>query len=217
MSIKQYRTKLFRNSGRGVKNDVTIRTELSKNDRSGWVLAGGASRRMGTDKALIEVNGQPLILLAAARVAGVCGKVSIVGDPARYGKLGLPVVPDNFSGEGPLAGIEAALGATGTDWNLIVACDMPALEPEILERLFSAGADIAVPEYPDGVVEPLCAVYHRRCHAEVVIAMQQGIRKITDALDHLRISHAITYISVTSAEPFANLNTPEELRRYRDG
>src|SRR5579871_2614494 len=87
MSLKQYRTKLFRKTAGGLKNDVTIRTELSRNDRSGWVLAGGASRRMGTDKALIEVNGQPLILLAAARAAEVCGKVSIVGDPARYARF----------------------------------------------------------------------------------------------------------------------------------
>jgi molybdopterin-guanine dinucleotide biosynthesis protein A len=197
--------------------NVTIRTGLSKRDRSGWVLAGGASSRMGTDKALIEVDGQPLVVLTASRVAEVCGNVSIVGDPAQYAKFGLPVVPDRFPGEGPLAGIEAALGATETDWNLIVACDMPALEPAILERLFSAGAECALPEYPDGRVEPLCAVYHRRCHAGIVDAMKQGIRKVTDALAHLGVNHAITYISVTSAESFANLNTPEELRRYRDG
>ncbi|HWE53703.1 MAG TPA: molybdenum cofactor guanylyltransferase [Bryobacteraceae bacterium] len=190
---------------------------MPKNDRSGWVLAGGASTRMGLDKALLEVNGQPMILLAAARAAEVCGTVSIVGDPALYGNLGFPVIPDQFPGAGPLAGIEAALGATRTDWNLIVACDMPALEPAVLERLFSAGAECVLPEYPDGKVEPLCAVYHRRCHAGIVIALEQGIRKVTDALAHLSLNHAITYISVTSAESFANLNTPEELRRYRDG
>ena len=172
---------------------------------------------MGTDKALIEVAGQPLVLLAASRIAEVCGKVSIVGDPAKYGKFGLPAIADRFPGQGPLAGIEAALRTTDTDWNLIVACDMPALEPAILERLFSAGADCALPEYPDHTVEPLCAVYHRRCHAEILTAIEQGIRKVTDALAHLELNHAITYISVSSAESFANLNTPEELRRYRNG
>jgi len=172
---------------------------------------------MGTDKALIEVDGQPLVMLAASRLAGLCGTVSIVGDPAKYARFGLPVIPDRFPGEGPLAGIEAALGATKTDWNLIVACDMPALQPGILERLFSTGADCALPEYADHNVEPLCAVYHRRCHTEILTALEQGIRKITDALAHLELNHAITYISVSSAESFANLNTPEELRRYRNG
>ncbi len=201
----------------GSNNDATIRFSLSNKDRSGWVLAGGASSRMGVDKALIEVGGQPLVMVAASRIARVCGKVSIVGDPARYGNLGLAVVPDRFPGAGPLAGIEAALNATNTDWNLIVACDMPALNPEILESLFAAEADCTLPRYADGKVEPLCAVYHRRCHEALLTAIEQGIRKITDALALLEPNHAITYISVSSAASFENLNTPEELRRYRDG
>lgn len=181
------------------------------------MLAGGASSRMGTDKALIEVDGQPLVMLAASRIARVCGTVSIVGDPVRHGNFGLTVIPDRIPGAGPLAGIEAALGATKTDWNLVVACDMPALDPEILESLFAAGADCTLPRYSDGKVEPLCAVYHRRCREGLVKAMEQGIRKVTDALALLEPGCAITYISVSSAASFANLNTPEELRRYRDG
>src|SRR5947209_11223204 len=118
---------------------------------------------MGRDKALLEIAGIPLALRVASEIAKVCGSVSLVGDPLKYAALGLPVVPDAFPDEGPLAGIEAALRCTPADWNLIVACDMPALNVGVLENLFAAlgtdsEADCAVPQYPDGRTEHLCAV-----------------------------------------------------------
>ena len=170
---------------------------------------------MGTDKALLELEGLPLILRATTAAAAVCGFVSLVGDPAKYASLGLTVVPDHFPGAGPGAGIEAALRATTADWNLILACDMPALSAAILETLFprDAMADCVLPQYPDGKVEPLCAVYHRRCHPHIRAALEQGTRKVTSVLDGL----AIRYVPVTSEDPFTNLNTPEDLRRYQLG
>lgn len=182
-------------------------------DRAGWVLAGGKSSRMGSDKALLNLSGTPLIARLAALAAAVCGPVSIVGDPAKYGSLGFPVVADRFTGMGPVAGIEAALGSTTADWNLILACDMPSLNAETLESLFTGEGDCSIPQYPDGKVEPLCAVYHRCCHPHIRAALEKGTRKVTSALDGL----AIRYVPVTSEDPFLNLNTPEDLERYRRG
>ena len=181
--------------------------------RAGWILTGGRSTRMGTDKALVDVNGRPLVLAIADKIAAVCGIVTLVGEPAKYIQLGLPVIPDHFSGAGPLSGIEAALAATAADLNLIVACDMPALNQAILERLFDPAFDCSLPRYPDGKVEPLCAVYHQRCHPAIRAALEQGTRKVTDAL----ASFAIRYVSVVHREPFTNLNTPEDLEKYRHG
>src|SRR5579859_2029055 len=107
-------------------------------NRAAWVLAGGQSSRMGSDKALLNLEGVPLILRATSAAATVCNSVSLVGDPAKYSNLGFPVVADEFEGCGPLAGIEAALRATSADWNLILACDMPRLETDILESLFAS-------------------------------------------------------------------------------
>jgi molybdopterin-guanine dinucleotide biosynthesis protein A len=183
-------------------------------DRAGWVLVGGKSRRMGTDKALINhPAGVPLALHVAEQVARVCATVSLVGDPARYGGLGLSVVPDDFADIGPLAGIEAALRATTAAWNLIVACDMPALEWAIFESLFEAGGDCALPQYADGRVEPLCAVYHRRCGPTIRAAIGNGVRRVTDGVRSLDRR----YVRVLNGASFANLNTPEELQRYRNG
>ena len=168
---------------------------------------------MGTDKALIEIGDQPLARRVADEIGRVCGQVSLVGDPGRYGNLGLPVVPDRFPGQGPLAGIEAALGATTVEWNLVVACDMPSLDVSVLETLFEAGGDCAVPSYSDGRVEPLCAVFHARCHAAILEALESGVRKVTEALGRLKLKR----VPVDTADSFANLNTPEDLERFRHG
>jgi len=217
MSIKQVRTKMFSNPSIVVNIDGTIRSSLGGFEgRAAWILAGGQSSRMGADKALIEIDGLSLVQRVAAETGKICGFTAVVGDPKKYAGLGLPVFPDRFAGKGPLAGMESALSATKAEWNLIVACDMPALDPALLESLFEAAeaqpeADCAMPAYGDGRFEPLCAVYHRRCHAAIEAALNCGIRKVTDALAPL----ALRYLRVTRPDSFANLNTPEELRRFQ--
>ena len=95
---------------------------------------------------------------------------------------------------------------------------MPALGSASIEQLFDLNADCALPQYEDGRVEPLCAVYHRRCHAPVRAALESGIRKITDALRSLEAAgFAVRYLPVANAEPFANLNTPDEVQKYLNG
>jgi len=213
---------MFLKIRRGRNLDVTIRGLLSDLiQRAAWVLAGGRSSRMGTDKALLEIEGQPLVLRVADRLAEVCGSVAIIGEgtlsnPGQYANLGLRVVPDSFPGLGPLAGIEAALAATSAEANLIAACDMPSLDASALEALFAAGGDCAVPRHADGRIEPLCAVYHRRIHARVRELLESGIRGVTEALRLLETGgFALRYVQVTARDTFANLNTPEDLARYR--
>src|SRR4051794_13836057 len=122
------------NPDRIVPSDGTIRlTPFMPPNRSGWVLAGGRSSRMGRDKALLDLGSGPLAAQVAGLIAQTCGSATLVGDPARYADLGFPIIPDNAPGLGPLSGIEAALAATASDWNLIVACDMPLLSPAIFE------------------------------------------------------------------------------------
>jgi len=203
---------MFPDSPQQRKLNGTIRD----GNRSGWVLAGGQSSRMGRDKAVLEIDGIPLALRAAEELSRVCGAVALVGDPARYGHLGLSVIPDSYPGQGPLAGIEAALGATRTDANLVVACDMPALNGGILTELLSAEADCALPRYPDGKLEPLCAAYSRRCHSAIREALEAGVRRVTDALRLLEArGFALSYVAVDTRESFENLNTPDELRAFR--
>jgi molybdopterin-guanine dinucleotide biosynthesis protein A len=95
---------------------------------------------------------------------------------------------------------------------------MPAIGANLLEDLFAAGGDCALPRHDDGRLEPLCAVYHRRCHRLVSIAIKSGVRKVTEALALLADqSLAIRYVRVPDPAAFANLNTPEDWRRYHHG
>ena len=189
-----------------------------KSDRAAWILVGGRSSRMGVDKAHAIFAGRALALLVAERAASVCNSISAVGDPALYSDLGLPVIPDTRPGHGPLAAIEAALTATDAEANLILACDMPALAPGILEELFEAGGDIAVPRHGTGEIEPLCAVYSRRALPAIREVLDSGIRGVTEALRHLALTSCeVRYVRVSDPAAFANLNTPEDWRRYHHG
>ena len=172
---------------------------------------------MGTDKALLSFRGGPLLVSVARVVRDVVGTVTIVGDPARYGRLGFPVIADLFPGEGPLGGILTVLKHTTTDWNLITACDMPELSPAFLTRLSNAtaqtGALAVLPRGLSGRVEPLCAAYHRAALEALLPAFENGVRKITIALEGLPAE----FLTVTDIKPLQNLNTPEEWAKYAAG
>src|SRR5690349_10891900 len=97
---------------------------------AGFVLAGGASSRMGTNKAFLLFQGRTLLDIAISAVRDAAGNVSLIGPPDLYHHLGLPVTPDLRPNSGPLAGIETALthaAASGSAWTLVTACDMPRL------------------------------------------------------------------------------------------
>jgi molybdopterin-guanine dinucleotide biosynthesis protein A len=183
--------------------------------RTGFVLAGGLSSRMGRDKALLEWQGARLIGRVAEAVAMAAGGVALIGDPARYGELGYPVFPDIFIGCGPLAGIHAALSVTQADWNLVVACDMPEVEAgflrELLERAEASGQDCLLPAGESGRPEPLCAVYHRHALPAIEKALERGVHKVLDGLAGLRMAAHRT----EGPGPFRNINTPEEWIEYR--
>jgi molybdopterin-guanine dinucleotide biosynthesis protein A len=178
--------------------------------RAGFVLAGGASSRMGRDKALLPARGATLLEQVAREVLAATGSVTVIAPSGRYSGLGLHVIPDLTPGQGPLGGIHTALSVTDATWNLIVACDMPDITAPFLEELLAqaeaSGADCLIPRDAAGRQEPLCAVYHRRCLAAIAAAIGAGIRKVTDGLDGL---HAAEWRPATF-ESFTNLNTPQD-------
>jgi len=185
--------------------------------RAGYVLVGGASSRMGQDKARLPLEGKTLLEHVAAVVAEAAGLVTLVGAPERYASLGLRVVPDSRPGCGPLAGIHAALTDSRADWNLIAACDMPLIAAPFLRSLLDAAesceADCLIPRGPSGHPEPLCAVYHSRCRTAIGEALDRGVRKVTDGLAGLRIAAW----NVPESRWFRNVNTPEEWDRHLHG
>ena len=112
---------------------------------TGAVLTGGASTRMGRDKALVEVDGRPLALIVATalRAAGATRVVAVGGDERHLRRLGLEVVRDDDPGAGPLGGVLTAMRATQTSHLVVLACDLPGARPEAVARV--RGALVAAP------------------------------------------------------------------------
>lgn len=159
-------------------------------ETGGFVLTGGHSRRMGSDKALLKLGGQPLVLRTVERLRPVVAEVVLVGAPERYGHLGLPVLADREANRGPLAGLVTALAATEHDWNLVLACDLPYLETRFLEFLLeqaeAENADAVVP-HTQGRWQPLCAAYHRRCLPAFERILNEGSSKVALAFEQMRV------------------------------
>jgi molybdopterin-guanine dinucleotide biosynthesis protein A len=172
---------------------------------------------MGRDKALLPYNGAPLAQSVAQAVALACGTATLVGPPERYSGLGFRVIPDLFPGEGPLGGILTALLDSHSEWNLMLACDMPEIGPELLARLLDAarqaGADVLLPVADGGRPQPLCAVYRRACILPFEAAFSDGIRKVTAALAAVRTVR----LPMEEVSQFQNVNTPEDWAAYVPG
>ena len=172
---------------------------------------------MGRDKAMLPFAGKPLARAVAETVRQAAGEAVLVGDPARYEGLGLRVIPDLYPGEGPLGGILTALADSNADWNLVTACDMPALDAGFLAGLFdeaeASGAPILLPADASGRPEPLCAIYHSDCRQALERAFGQGVRKVTAAFEGIPTARLV----VDQVSHFQNVNTPEDWAAYARG
>src|ERR1700751_4743895 len=155
----------------------------------GFILAGGDISRMGRDKTLLDLSGEAVIVRTARLVESAADRCAIVGDTVRLEGLELLVIEDEFPGAGPLGGIATALRASGAEWNLIVACDLPYLTREwlefLIERALRSDAEAVLPMNERGA-EPLCAMYRKRAEGAIRAALERGTRKVTDGLAEIR-------------------------------
>jgi molybdopterin-guanine dinucleotide biosynthesis protein A len=195
--------------------------------RSAVILAGGAGRRLGEDKSLIEFGGRSLIQWSVEKLARVVDEIVLVArDPEQAGSLGdlLPdilVSCDGISGYGPVAGLAAGMECGQGENALAVGCDLPFLNTDVVLKLFELveGYEAAVPVRANGMIEPLHAVYKREklltaCKASI----EQGERRIRSPLAMLNVN----YVSINLLKPldpelltFFNLNTREDLETAR--
>lgn len=159
-----------------------------------YVLAGGASSRFGSDKALAKIGEQTVLERACRLIEGTAGVVRVVAPAGRYPSLQGTFVNDRWPGQGPLGGIVTGLLATeesgGSPWNLVVSCDMPFLTREwlgyMIGRALASEAEVVVPESAHGL-EPLCACWRTSGAGKLQQALSEGVRKVTEAMKRLRI------------------------------
>ena len=188
-------------------------------DRAAFVLAGGQSTRMGADKAFVQLEGCTLLAHALALAKSVTSDVRIVGSPEKFAAFG-EVVEDEFPQHGPLAGIHAALRASSSELNLMLAVDMPFVEVPFLEYLFQEAARhesvmVTIPRAA-GAWQTLCAVYRKPFADLAEQALRQGKNKIDPLFRDIEMriveEHELTRQNF-SPDMFRNLNTLEELKQ----
>jgi molybdenum cofactor guanylyltransferase len=188
-------------------------------DLCALILAGGQSRRMGRNKALIQVESSPLIARVAEQALRLTNQVFVSSNDAGvYDFLGLPTLPDLYPGQGPLAGLHAAFKNTDRPLVLLLACDLPALHDVMLRRLleFSQGHDAVIPRTTDGRLHPLCGIYRRTCLNTIEHNVRRGINKMTDLFrdGSLRVKFVDGRDGRFDDSNLRNLNTPEDLEAY---
>ncbi len=186
----------------------------------GAVLAGGESRRMGQPKAHILWEGRPLVVHVARLLETVVAEVIVVAKrPVELDGMGLKVVADRMSVQTPLAGIVTALRAAAGRAAVIVACDMPRLQPLFIRRLLEAaeGCDAVVP-VRGGRLEPLHAVWCPSSLHPVTAALRRGMlapHEVLAGLEVMRVPEATWRAWDPEGVSMLNVNTPGELQRAR--
>ncbi len=195
-------------------------------DVTAFVLTGGRSERMGKDKALLRIgSGATLLEHALAVASAVAGEIGLVGPRERYAGYAWAgeIIEDIFPQQGPLAGIHAALSVSETEWNIILAVDLPRVTPELLRWMLGearkSGTQVTVASAAGGL-HPLCAVYRRDFRERAEAGLREGRNKVAANFDPAS-TRTLTEDEVRAAgfapELFMNVNTPEEFQQFSTG
>jgi len=198
---------------------------------TGVVLAGGESRRMGQNKALLDVGREKVIstIVGAMSKAGLDVIIAANEQTASaYRMLGRDIVCDRFPGQGPLSGIHAGLHAAKTPWIVVAACDMPFVAPELFRFLkksvekaeagiASGNACQAVIPVEEGRVQPLLAAYHASALPALEDSLVGGRLRMTDWLERLQVRYIPEDVlaketGLVAGHVFFNMNRPEDYR-----
>ena len=196
---------------------------------AGFILAGGESRRMGTEKARLVLDGQSFVERIARELSSVTSSIKVVGDKVSPAEIklhvNLPIViqaaPDIYPQWGALGGVHAALSACSDSWALVVACDFPFVTGELFARLASLCGEFeaVAPIQPDGIPQPLCSLYRvEPCLRVAERLIKSGERKPITLLQSVRtrwvLFNELSHLKGADCF-FDNINTPEDYVRVK--
>lgn len=190
---------------------------------TGIILAGGKSTRLGEDKAFIKLDSATLLEAVLATVQKVVAEIIIVANKlkkfADFLSPEIQIIQDKIPYQGPLGGILAGLEASNDLYNLIVPCDAPFLKEELLKELLSQadGYDAVVPKI-NKKLEPLIAVYSKRCVEPIRASLEKKNFRIVSFFDRVNIKYVTTDI-INKCDrdklSFFNINTKKDLEKAR--
>lgn len=180
---------------------------------NGYVLAGGKSTRMGTDKGLVDWNGKPLIQHVTDALMHSVSKVFVVtGNPA-YSQFGYPLIADLIPEAGPAGGIYSALQHSETDYNFIVACDMPCIKSGTIDKMLALAdaSEITVAAFENP--EPLFGIYRKSCAERIKLLMEKKVLSLQQIIRHFetRVLSAKDHDWLIRDE-FVNMNRLSDLQ-----
>lgn len=182
------------------------------------ILTGGKSRRMGRDKALLPVGSETMSRMLAKRYACLGPVAFSVDRPGRFDCGGYLELTDAFPGRGPLNGLYSAFTQTNENAAFFTATDMPNGDPELARALYYGlgGYDASIIRRADGRLEPMFAVFHRRCLPQVKAALESECRSFRSVLERMNVR----YFGEDELKEWdlnvilVNLNTPEAYERF---
>jgi molybdopterin-guanine dinucleotide biosynthesis protein A len=183
------------------------------------VLAGGTSRRMGKDKALLPINGRPMIQSLIQSLIPISKDIIVsVNDGERHAELkqalpaGVRVVYDERPGQGPLMGIYTGLNASETDVNFVIACDIPEIDPGFITemRSFTGDHDVVASVDNEGRTNALLAMYRRSVIPLVKTQLDEGRTKIVLFYPQCRVK----YVPLRDGAWYRNINTMDDYQTY---
>ncbi len=174
------------------------------------LLAGGDSTRMGQDKTMLPIDGQPMIKHIYEQLQPHFSQMLVSSSNASlHDFLGATVVADDVAGRGPLAGISSALKASASNVNFVMACDMPEIDARLIRTMLRqvGDYDAVVPKVGPELYEPLFAVYKKSALPAIEQVLQSGSNRVIDCFDCCRVK----YIDLPGRQ-FRNINTKAEYR-----
>jgi molybdopterin-guanine dinucleotide biosynthesis protein A len=184
------------------------------------ILAGGSSRRMGQDKAFIQVEGVRLLDYVYGKCQELFKEIIIVtNQPEQFVDYQTPVVADEIPGIGSIGGLYTGLKRASNDYSFCVACDMPFLNPKLIALLIEKRhmSDVVIPKTRAGF-EPLHAVYSKRCIEHLKEFIDKGDLKISNLLTEVTVRYC-SEKEIKKLDPsllsFMNVNTKKELYKIQ--
>jgi len=186
---------------------------MDRSEITGIILAGGKSSRMGREKGLVEFQGKPLIQYGIDLLARYTDRILISSANPDYLPFGLELVPDTIAGQGPAAGLASTLHHSATPWNLVIACDLPYLEPVLIDTLLTnaEGFEAVIPIHA-GAKEPLAALYHRNLADHFAESVETGNLAIHKILLTRKVHYLdVQFLLEENPKLFINLNSLKEL------
>ena len=185
----------------------------AKNNISAFILCGGKSSRMGTEKGLVNYNNKPFIQLVIDAIEPITTNIFLVTDNQEYTDFNYPLVADIYKNKGPVGGIFSALDRSETENNLILSCDIPKISTNVIKNYLinniSDQKDVIFLS-DDKNVYPLIGIYNKSVKPKFSEAIKSNKIKLLSLLNELNCQ--VIKVNPRDFESLKNINTQDELK-----